>query len=312
MSSGEGAAGAQALGATLGATPHSRNLEGADLRGRDLHAVDLRGADLRGVRTGLLPRWRVVLFFSALTASLALGAFAGVAGRLVQRLLESDDVRQHALAALVLFALLAILVTAAWKGGAAAMRTVVPVTAGSFVLVGALALASGLGPGRGALGAAAFVLLTTALVGLGGLARAVAGVISQGAFVAVAMLGGLLGGWLGGGWFAGLVAVAAVVVGQSALRGRRSYPLLSATVAEIACAHGTRFSGADLRGARFEGTKLVAIDFRGARLEDARFDEAKFHLCLFDAPQHHPPAAQTPNATPHGSVRDAERSAPRR
>ena len=282
-------------GRNAGAELHGHDFHDADLRGVDFQGADLRGANFARARTGLTRPWQVALLTAALVVSLAIGVFAGFAGRLIERLLDSGDARQQVVALTVIATLILFVVVAAWKGMERAVLTVLPITAGLFLLVGIFAVALDLGSGRGALGAAAFLLFATAMIGLGALARAVAGTVAQWAFMLVAVLGAVAGGLLGGGLVSAIIALAALLVGQSALRGRAGYPFLAHTVAEIACARGTRFSGADLRGARFDEATLNDADFRGALLEGARFADARIRLCLFDDGKRLPPE-RTENA----------------
>jgi hypothetical protein len=258
------------------------DFQGADVRQASFHGADLRGANFSNARAGPTAAWSIVLLLTTLGLSLALGVAAGFGGLRLQRFAASGDPREQVVAAAVLVGLVVFVVIAVWRGMEHAMRLVMPGAAGVAVLVAVAAVASGLGPGRGALGALVLLILLATIIGLGALARAIAGAVAQWAFVLVAVAGGLIGGWVGGGATAAIVAVAAMLVGRRSMHERPGSAHLTHAALRIACAHGTRFDGADLRGAIFDGARLDRSDFSGARLEGVRLDAAHIRSCLFD------------------------------
>ncbi len=273
-----------------GADLHGRDFREADLRGVDFRGANLRGADFTRARTGARTPWQVVLLVVSFAVSLGVGVAAGYAGRVVRRLLQSQDARQQMLAVVVVAVLVLFAADAVWKGLEHALRTVLPITAAFAVIAGVLAVVAGVGTGRGALGGLIFLLIAAAMVALGALSRVVAGTVAMWAFALVAIAGGLIGGYLDGGLAAMVVAVAAMLVGRRALRSKGRYSFVSRFAVQLACAHGTRFDGADLRETVFDGAKLETSDFRGARLDGARFSDAKFRLCRFEGDMPTPPA----------------------
>ena len=272
---------------SVGARYRGADLRDADFRHADVRHADFRGADLRRAdfshaRTGTTTAWSALLLALSLAAALAFGIAAGFSGRLVRTFATSSDPREQLVAATVSAAILVFASLAVWRGMQKAVRLVLPTAAGVAVLIAVAAVASGLGPGRGALGALLLLVLVAILVGFGALARAVAGEVAPWAFVVVAVAGGLIGGWVGGGATAAVIAITAMLVGRRSIKERAGFDRLTHTALRIACSHGTRFDGADLRGASFDGARLERSSFRGARLDGAPLDGAHVRSCLFD------------------------------
>lgn len=271
----------------MGAQYCGADLRGADFRHADVRHADFRGADLRRAdfshaRTGSSTTWSALLLALSLATTLAFGVAAGFGGRWVRAFAASGDPREQLLAATVSATIVVFASVAVWRGVQKAVRLVLPTAAGVAVLVAVAAVVSGLGPGRGALGALLFLVLVATLVGFGALARAVAGDVAPWAFVLVAMAGGLIGGWVGGGATAAVIAITATLVGRRSMREHAGFDRLTHTALRIASSHGTRFDGADLRGASFDGARLARSSFRGARLDGTRLDRAHIRSCLFD------------------------------
>ena len=129
-------------------------------------------------------------------------------------------------------------------------------------------------------------------VGLGAAARALAGPAGSIGFVIAALTGAVVSTMLGGGALGTIVALGAVVLGQLSLRKKEGFDAVNRAVVAFSSRGGTRFRGADLRGARFDDAELRACDFRGAKLDEGATERAKtIKLCIFDPPR--APAAAT-------------------
>lgn len=284
--------GASLIGASFaGADLRGADFSRADLRGADLRRADLRDADFTRARTGMLPRWKAFFFVLALLLSVGGGVAAGFAGRSVQGLLTSHDPRQQAVAAIAIIALLLLVLVAVWKGMQFAIRYALPPTLTAVLISGVIGILSGIGTGRGALAVAAFLLVALVIVAFGALWRAVAGSAGKWAFFVAAVAGALVGGRVGGGLAGAVMAIAAALIGHRALGAKPLHPYLATTAARIASIRGTRFNGADLRGAHFDNARLEVSDFRGVDLSQTRFEGARIVLCLFDKGRSRRPAA---------------------
>jgi hypothetical protein len=258
------------------------SLAGADLRAADFTGADLRDADLREARTGMRRGWAAAMVSVALAISIGAGVAAGYAGRLLQHVIQSRVPGARALGAFVAASLAVLLLTAAIRGLRVAFARVLPAIAALAALGMVIAVASGVGTGHGLLVVVAFLIVVAAILVLATLARLVAGGVSAFFFLVVAVSGVLGSAAIGGGLTATAIAVAAMVAGRRALHGASGFPRLVRVASEIAVRGGTRFAGADLRGARLTRAHLYACDFRGAKLEGARLDDAELRLSLFD------------------------------
>jgi uncharacterized protein YjbI with pentapeptide repeats len=281
-----------------GADLRAARLAGADLRGADLSKADLRDADLSGARAGMSRRWAALLVTGAMLLSIGVGVAAGLFGRWVIDLAEGPDVF-HRIAAWVVAVVIFVFVLVAIGKGLWVAARVLPVTGGAALVLGLIAIATGLGPGTGALLAVALLVLATIVLLLSVFARAVAGTLGGVAFVAVALAGAAAGGLLRGGAIAVVLALGAVIIARRSANRHETAPWLEEIIAALACRGGTRFADADLRGARFDGAQISACDFRGANLEGTSLSPATTQYCRFDealsrkprvGPKHRPAA----------------------
>jgi hypothetical protein len=225
----------------------------------------------------------------ALALSVGTGLLAGLGGRYLAQLLGSEAPTDQVLSVLVTSVLIVFVLATVLVGLGRALRTVVPVLAGTFVVAWIVTVASDLGTGRMALAALGFVVAIALVVVLAIAARVLAGGVRALAFMLVAVSGALSGALLGGGVAATVVAIGTVVAAQRSLHGAPGYPWLADLVAGIHTHAGTRFRDADLRGARLEGTTLRACDLRGAKLEGAQLEGARRLACRVDGELPHPP-----------------------
>ncbi len=261
---------------------HGEALDDADLRGADFTGADLHDADLHRVRTGMRPGWAAGLVGIGLVTSALLGVASGLAGRRVEAMLASSDFGTRASGILAASSLVVLVLGLIWKGPRYVLAHVFPVLVAVVGVAGLTAGSLGIGRGTGALGAILLVVLGLLVVVLGALARALAGTAGRLFFVVVALAGMVAASSIGGGAITTALVLSAMIAGQRTLHGHAGFPLLDRVTRTLACAGGTSFRGADLRGARFDAARLSAADFRGAQLERASFEGAKTTFCLFD------------------------------
>jgi hypothetical protein len=286
----------------VGARMPLASLSGADLRGADLSGADLRGADLSRIRAGMSRPWTALVVVGSLVLSVAIGAFSGIAGRLLHQLIASGDPRRRIVGLFVAAVVVVLLVIGVWKGLRFATRNVLPAAAALAVAAGTIAILRGAGTGAGALAVLAFLLLIAAIIGLSVLARVLAGAAGGILFTIVAVAGALAGRALDGGLVAAAIAIGAMLMARRSRTRKDEFPLAARVTEAIVCRGGTRLRGADLTGASLSAAHLVACDFRGARLAGARFDGADLRLCRFDDDAQHP-VPERRGATTDASVR---------
>lgn len=258
------------------------NLAGSDLRGADFTGADLRGADFSRALCGMERGWMLLVGLGALALSVAIGMVSGWAGGVVHDLIASDEVRPRLVGVFIAATVAVFLILGSWRGLRRATFTVLPVAGAVAIAAGIVGILSGIGTGAGALAIVGFLLMAFAIVALAVLARAMAGIISQLAFVVVAIAGGLTGGAMGGGFAAAAIAIGAMVMARRSSRKEMLFPTVARLCAAIACRHGSHFRDAELSGALFDDARLVACDFRGARLDNAHLDRTATRLCRFD------------------------------
>ncbi len=284
-----------------GAQLQGASFEGADLRGANLANADLRGADLSRVRCGMSRRWAAIVAGGSLLLSVAVGALSGWGGHLLAAFVASDSPRRRLMGIFVSLVVLLFVGVGLTRGLRRAVLSVLPGSTALAVVVGLVAVLSGMGHGTGALLVLAFVALAVAVVVLSVFARVVAGSLGNLFFFVVALSGALTGRFLGGGVAALIVAIGAMLIARKSAGRQAEFPLITRLNAAIASHGGTRLRDANLEGATFERARLFACDFRGASMTGARFDDAEVRLCRFDTPI---PAAvssrRRPGTTPTG------------
>lgn len=260
------------------------DLSARDLRGLDFSNADLRDANLSKVRTGLDPGWTFVMLMASLSISVLLGVATGIAGNRLSRLLVSNDLRIRVVALLLSAELLVFLVLSVWKGLRFAVRFVLIPSAAIAIALSVVGASLG-GTGVGGIVMLTFTVMLFAVIALGALSRAVAGASGTVLFVVVAMSGALVGNALGGGLAAAAVAIGALLLGRRSLANAPESPQLARWTRLIACAPGTSFRNADLRGARLDGARLHCTDLRGAKLDGATLHGTALSMCELDDAQ---------------------------
>jgi hypothetical protein len=113
------------------------------------------------------------------------------------------------------------------------------------------------------------VVALTLVVGLFG--RIVAGTWGGGAIMVVALGAGVVTGGAGGGVGALAVSVLLVVLAKRGLADPTGDRPIHRLAYRVVRRHGTRFIGADLRGADFSGTRVAHADMREALTDGVVF-----------------------------------------
>jgi len=218
----------------------------------------------------------------ALAGSLAVGAASGWAGATLRHLLSSPDSTQRVIGGIVTSYVVLLLAGSLQRGMRATERRMLP----PILVLSALATVTGwLLGGTGAAGVAmlALSLAIYVLVVLGTLARTLAGTFGQVLFVVVALSGALVGKLLGGGFPAAAIALGAMVLGRRSLSGDQRSPSVARVAVDLACAFGTSFRGADLRGAQLDGAVLAYTDVEHALLDPGALQHASVRTCKLDS-----------------------------
>jgi hypothetical protein len=120
------------------------------------------------------------------------------------------------------------------------------------------------------LAALAVLLAVLFLVGIVG--RMIGGSYGAAALMVVAVIGGLSSGQAGGGIVAVIIAMTMVVFAKRALYDEKQDRPIQQLTHRIVTARGTRFTGADIRGATFAGTRIAHTDATGALREGVILD----------------------------------------
>ena len=198
----------------------------SDLRGADFTGANLTGADFTHVRTGITPFNKVIIFLAAMAISLLSGYIAMLAGRTIQSLLTSNEKHLVIAGWVAAVSIILFIVYSIWKGlGSSVKQLVIPVCS-IVIILGIIAIVTGIGTGRGAF----FIILTFLLVVLmfivGTIARAAAGSMSDLLFTIVALAGGMFGKTIGGGVGTVILALACVVISKRSLAGAKGFESL--------------------------------------------------------------------------------------
>ena len=258
------------------------DLEGCDVRGADFTGADLRGANLRRVQTGLRPAPMIGLAAVAVVVSIGVGVLSAWAGDAEDNLLDAGG-RYRAAGIVVLVELMVFLAVALWLGIRPALLVVAPAMIAVGVILGLIFKLGGLGTGEAAATSVLLIAAFAVIVVVAALARAVGGGLAPAMLVVAALAGMLAARHAGGGTAATGIALTTVLISRRALRGHPRHQGLRRFVLPLACAGGTRFRDADLRGARLDGARLRGSDFRGANLRGVNWERTKDRqLCRVD------------------------------
>ena len=251
----------------------------ADLRGADLSRANLSGADLGQARVGLQTPAKIVLFGVALLIAVAAGVVVGlVAEWMRERTFGGSwyELAQGLGAAGILIVFLTILAARGIRDAIRVFLVILVVMVLAGVLIGGIAGAYRL---ETAIQLVAMILLVVAAVVAGLLGRVVAGTFGGAAILLVALGAGIITGGAGGGLGAILVSVLIVIAAKRGLANPAEDRPIHRLAYRIARLRGTRFAGADLRGATLPEGGLRNCYMTGA-LMDAPQSETPPSLSL--------------------------------
>lgn len=244
----------------------------ADLRGADLSHAHLAGADFTNVRLGLRPVASFVLFAAALVMAAGAGVIIGLAIADIRELVRTPGWDNAARG--VGFVLVTVLfLVVFWARGLRLAARVLLVSLAALLLTSAVVTTL---VGRFEAGIAfrlaALAVLLAVLFLVGMVGRMIGGSYGAAALVVVALIGGVSSGRAGGGIAAVLVAMTMVIFAKRALRDEKQDRPIQQLTHRIVTARGTRFTGADIRGATFAGTRIAHTDATEALREGVILD----------------------------------------
>jgi uncharacterized protein YjbI with pentapeptide repeats len=256
------------------------NFSGSDLRGADFSGADLTGADLSNVRTGIALANVFLLFIAALLVSLLSGYVAMLAGRTMQLMLDSPDIKIRNGGIITIAIVIVAIIYLYWKGGGKVLwNLLVPVIITAFI-IGIISYMSGFGTGKGMLYLILALVLAVIMFSVGTMARAAAGSLSNILFVVVALSGGMFGKTVGGGIGTIVMALACALISKRALSGVKGFETLRYIASYITRKFGTSFRRAKLNGASFSQATLKNADFSNADDASVNWEGAKKNNCI--------------------------------
>lgn len=256
------------------------SFKGSDLRGVDFSGADLTGADLSQVKTGIPPFKTFLIFFVTLVFSMLSGYIAMLAGNTIQEMLNSEDLKIKAAGGISIILIIAFIVYYYFKGGSSVLKHLLIPAFLLSIVIAVVAYFSGLGTGRGMLFLCLSLLLVVALITLGTIARALAGVLSSTIlFVIVTASGSIFGSRVGGGLSATILALSCVLISKRALSGVKGFESLRRVASLITQKFGTSFQNANLTNANFSQAKIQNADFSNADLTSVNWTDSKKENC---------------------------------
>jgi hypothetical protein len=258
---------------------HAR-FAGSDLRGADFSGSNLLGADFTHVKTGITPINKVVIFLVALIVSAFSGYIAMLAGQTIQGMLDSKEANIRTAGITSIVTLVLFVVYACWKGvGHAVRQLVVPIAIAALV-IGFIAIISGLGTGRGMLYLILALVLVVVMFIVGTVARATAGTLSNLLFLVVAMSGAFFGKSVGGGIGTVVMATGCAIISKRALSGAAGFDSLKRIAGFITRKFGTSFRNSRLADADFSRSKIRNSDFSDVDITVVHWGNSKKINCI--------------------------------
>ena len=244
----------------------------ADLRGADLSHARLAGADFTNARLGLRRGASIALFLVALLVAAGAGVIIGLAIADVRELTRTpgwDNKARGVGFILVTVLFLGVL----WARGLRPAVRVLLIALAVLLLTSAV-VSTLLGRFEAGIAfrLAAHTVLLAALFLVGMVGRMIGGSYGAAALMVVAVIGGLSSGRAGGGIAATIVAITMVTFAKRALHDEKQDRPIQQLTHGIVTARGTRFTGADVRGAIFTGTRIAHTDATGALREGVILD----------------------------------------
>ncbi len=258
------------------------NFRGANIRSTDFTGANLTNADFSDAVAGLDQKSSLTLFLLSIFVSMMAGAVAGLSGQFIQRLFEQSQYTSLGMTISSILLALFLLVTFG-QGLGTAIKSLVSNILFWSLLLGVLAIVTGIGNGVGAIGVIFSLVLLTIITVSATVARACAGNMSNILFILVALGGLLAGKSFGAGLGATAIAISSVLISKRALSGdRRQACILRITLA-ISSYFGTSFRQANLTNANFTNARLMNADFGQAILTGICWDKVQnLHLVLGD------------------------------
>ena len=252
----------------------------SDLRGAKFTGSDLTGADFTNARTGITPRNVVFIFILAFVISLLSGYIAMLATNTIRQMLKSPDqnIRIAAISTIVIVVL--FIAFSIWKGVGNAIRQLVLPVAILAIIIGVVAVISGLGTGMGVLYLVVALLLVVVMFIIGTLARAAAGSLSNILFFIVALSGGLFSKSIGGGIGTAIMAVSCAVISKRALAGKPGFDSLRKISHRLTSRFGTSFRDSKLQDADFTRARIHNSDFTNVDLSNIKWNTSKRVNCI--------------------------------
>jgi Pentapeptide repeats (8 copies) len=254
------------------------NFSGADLRGASFRNAILHDTDFTGVRTGLLPIQKSIIFITSVLASLLLGGSAGWVDALVELEFHNSDgfggiAPSVSAKWIVLIAMLVFGYVMQRYGVSASFTTfLVALTiavAGAFITTSFVSIAAAIVI---SITVVAFIAVVTTIIVILSLTTALSLSVNAGAIVLAAFT-------------PSFTLVAVPTAGESAVILAIVMTLLSAYISWCAYLGDERHTGlraiaagiATRKGTNFQGADLTNADFSQAKLQGANFNEATFN-----------------------------------
>jgi hypothetical protein len=254
------------------------NLSGADIRGADFTQANLQNTNFTGVKAGILPEKKLLIFLASVVASLMLGGLAGWVDAFVELEFHNSDgfggIAPSISSKWVVLLILLVFGFVAQRFGMLAgfsffTVALLIVGVGAFVTTFFVSIAAAIVM---AITIVVFIAAVTAVIVILSLTTALAVSMSAGAVVLAAFTP--VFAWVAVPSAQESAVVLAIVVtllsayiGWCAYHGDERHRELRAIAEIFATRHGTNFRGADLTNA----------DFSQARLKGSNFNEAIFN-----------------------------------
>ena len=252
----------------------------SDLRGADFSGSNLNGADFTHVKTGITPFKIILIFLAALIVSALSGYVAMLAGQTIQGMLESKEGNIRTAGITTIIIALLFIVIAWWKGVGHAIRQLIIPTAFVSLVIGFIAIFSGLGTGRGMLFLILALILVAVMFIVGTVARAAAGSLSNMLFLIVAMSGAYFGRSVGGGIGTVVMAIGCALISKKALKGAPGFESLRRVAGLITRKFGTSFRNSRLADADFSRSKIHNSDFSNVDITVVHWGNSKKINCI--------------------------------
>lgn len=252
----------------------------SDLRGADFSGSNLHGADFTHVKTGITPINKILIFLVALIVSVFSGYIAMLAGQTIQGMLASKEANMRTAGITTIVIALLFIVYSWWKGVGHAIRQLILPTAVVALVIGFVAIVSGMGTGKGMLYLILALLLVAVMFIVGTVARATAGSLSNILFWVVAMSGAYFGRSVGGGIGTVIMAIGCATISKKALKGAPGFESLRRMADYITRKFGTSFRNSRLDDADFSRSKIQNSDFSNVDITVVHWGNSKKINCI--------------------------------